>query len=65
MYLLPPCEWETLLGDPQRAVAPGEGLGQNPRSRRPAPVCGRKVHKNIIVKKPKNLNFILSHLILL
>ena len=37
-YLIDPCKWEALLGGPQRGVARGEGLGQNPRSRRPAPV---------------------------
>lgn len=43
-YLFPPCEVEAAMGDPERGVAPGEGLGQNPRSRRPAPVWRRSVY---------------------
>lgn len=42
-YLSHPWRGEEVLGDPQREVARGEGLGQNPRSRRPAPVCKRQI----------------------
>lgn len=61
-YLFPPCERETMFGDPQRAVARGEGLGQNPRSRRPAPVWWREVHSlenanSIQFMKSSNLIF--------
>lgn len=37
-YQVHPWELGSLFVDPERVVARGEGLGQNPRSRRPAPV---------------------------
>lgn len=39
-----------MLGDPQREVARGEGLGQNPRSRRPAPVWKRQIRTSALLK---------------